>query len=158
MISSQVHFVQTGLSERDDIIVSVLSEAILGNWIHWWIGSLGYLAMRERFTKSVLTPFFARCTSIFLIFCPLSCCYQIKLSWNCVHTEGSERVTFCCTFENVEIHTLDKVLFSNDFRKIFPRFDPSWDWSSLNALACHASIPDPEMTWLLPHCGLFNCL
>lgn len=68
MISTQVHFLQTGLCESGDIIVSILSEAILGNWIHYWIGSLRYLTTHEGFTKSVLTPFFARCTSIFLIF------------------------------------------------------------------------------------------
>lgn len=76
--------------------------------------------MHEGFTKSVFTSLFA---SIVLVSPPLICC-RIELSWNCVNREGLKRATFHCTFESIGIHTLDKVLFSNDFRKISPPFDP----------------------------------
>lgn len=34
MISALIHFVQTGFRESDDVIISILSEVILGNWLH----------------------------------------------------------------------------------------------------------------------------
>ena len=57
------------------------------------------------------------------------------------NTESLERATVYCTFGSTVIHTLDKVLFSSDLRKLFPSFDPVWDWFWCS-LAHHTSIPD----------------
>lgn len=160
MISALIHFVQTGFHESDDIIVSILSEVILGNWLHRWIGSLGYLAIHEGFTVAVITPFFDRYTLTSWFFSP-SCCL-IKLSCNCVNEEDLERATCHCTFESIGVYTPDKALFSQ-LQKNISSFWPSLDRYSLTippyysltipppqiALTHHTSIPDPEMTWLL---------
>ena len=106
---------------------STLSEVVLGSWLHNWIESLGCSSIHEGFTKAVITSSFAKYTLIFLIFPPPRVVARSN-SLATGNTESLERATVHCTFGSTVIHTLDKVLFSSDLRKLFPSFDPVWDW------------------------------